>query len=66
MGSHLMRAYLADRLHLESYTANLLAYCADWQNNQSPYALAHYARHLCQASRETGTNARPAPCLAVC
>lgn len=55
-----LRAYLADRLHLESYTANLLAYCADWQNNQSPYALAHYARHLCQAAAEGPENERPA------
>lgn len=36
---------------VQNYRAQLLSYCARWQEHKSEYALAHYAAHLDDAGR---------------
>jgi len=44
-----LRDYMRTRIKIGPYLDRLLAYCADWQEYRSSYALAYYAQHLAEA-----------------
>ena len=44
-----LQAYARTKLDTKIYVGRILDYCAHWQDNNSGYALEHYAEHLLQA-----------------
>jgi hypothetical protein len=47
-----LNAYGRTKINTSVYADRILSYCADWQENKSSYALAHYAQHLLQAGQK--------------
>ncbi len=48
-----LQRYLRWRLKVDRYEDKLLAYCTDWPEHRSPYALANFARHLAESGQKT-------------
>src|SRR5262249_6605666 len=48
-----LRAYLRSRIKTKPYEAKLLAYCIQWAQHHSRYALGYYIYHLADLHRFT-------------